>query len=193
MFQRPVTSWEEVKRYVALIQKDRTFRTVVVDPVDNAYLYCTRYVCKEMGIDHPSDEEWGKGWSAVRGEFTEQITRLTNAGKGVVLLSHAVEREIKTRTGLKYDRIGPTMSGQAREVLEGIVDIWAYYTYDGNRRTLIIQGDDHIGAGHRLDHHFRYPSGKRIQSIPMGTSSKEAYTNFVAAFHNQLKEERKAA
>lgn len=189
LFRRPVLKWEDFKAYVYLLERDRKFTTVIVDPVDNAHVYCTRYVCKKMGIDHPSDENWGKGWSAVREEFTDQINRLTNSGKGVVFLSHATEREIKTRTGVKYDKIVPTMSGSAREVLEGIVDIWAYYTYEDGKRVLVIQGDDHIGAGHRLsERHFRYPSGKRISTIPMGGSSKEAYQNFVAAFNNQLKE-----
>lgn len=188
LMQRPVNTWEQFKSYVALLEKDTAFRTVVVDTVDLAYLYCTRAVCKKMGIEHPSDEDWGKGWSAVREEFITQINRLTNSGKGVVLISHAAEREIKTRTGDKYDKIIPTVPGQAREVLEGIVDIWAYYSYSQQHRMLVIQGDDHIGAGHRLDQHFRYASGKRIREIPMGNSSKEAYDNFVAAFRNQLKE-----
>lgn len=186
LYQRPVTTWDEFTGYVRLIKKDTRFRTAVVDTVDLAYLYCTRAVCQRMGIEHPSDEEWGKGWNAVREEFTRQVALLLSSGKGVVFTSHAIEKEVKTRAGGKYDRIVPTMPGQARDVLEGLVDIWAYYHYDQDKRFLTILGDDHIGAGHRLTNHFLTPSGKRIRRIPMGTSSKEAYQNFMKAFHNQL-------
>jgi hypothetical protein len=189
VFQRHVNSWQEFKDYVKLLQKDTSFETVVVDPVDLAYKACFEYVCKKLVIDHPSDESWGKGWNAIRDEFTSEINKLLALKKGVILISHAAEKEIKTRTGDTYHKIMATMSSQAREVLEGIVDIWAYYSYEGKKRVLIIEGDDHVGAGHRLEKHFFYLDGTAIKEIPMGGSPKEAYENFVKAFNNKLAKE----
>ena len=93
---------------------------------------------------------------------------------------------MKKRDGSSYHRTEPSLPGQAKDVLEGLVDIWAFYTYDKDVRTLIIQGDDFIGAGHRIENRFRYADGEPIKIIPMGKSPKEAYQNFVKAFENKL-------
>jgi len=189
IYQRPVANWLEFKKYVALLQKDKKFATIVIDPVDIAYQSCATYICQKLVIDHPSDEEWGKGWQAIKEEFTAEFNKLLHLNKGVIMISHAAEKEIKTRTGDKYHKITATMSGQARDVLEGVVDIWAYYCYDSGSRTLVIEGDDHIGAGHRLETRFRYTDGVRICKIPMGTTAQEAHDNFMKAFNNELRRE----
>ena len=193
VYQRPVQSWQEFKEYVKLLQKDSFFKTIVVDPVDIAYKFCSSYVCKKKVIEHPSDEEWGKGWEAVRDEFTTEINKLLGMKKGVILISHATEKEIKTRSGIKYHKIMATLTGQAQEVLVSIVDIWAYYCYEGKTRMLVVEGDDHIGAGHRLLKHFKYTDGTPIAEIPMGKSSKEGYLNLIKAFNNQLQKGGTAA
>jgi AAA domain len=102
----------------------------------------------------------------------------------VVFVSHATEREVRRRDGSKYDRIQPTMANTARDVVEGMVDIWAYYHYEGKDRYLQIKGDDHISAGHRLQQeHFRW-NGREVDRIWMGRTPVQAYENLLAAFAN---------
>jgi hypothetical protein len=185
IYQRPVRDWNEFKKYVSLVCKDKQFKTVVIDTIDNAYKMCVDYICKKLVIADLSEEDWGLGWRAARDEFTAEITKLLHY-KGVIFLSHAVEREIKKRDGTKYHKISPTMSGQAKDFLEGIVDIWAYYFYEDRKRFLLIEGNDHVGAGHRVEGHFRFTDGTPVVEIPMGTSSKEAHENFIQSFNNQL-------
>jgi len=154
---------------------------------------CVEYICDKLVIKHLSDEEWGKGWQACKDEFNNEIVKLLKTGKGVIFISHAAEKEIKTRTGDTYHRISPTMSNQARDILEGIVDIWMYYGYENKSRSLWIEGNDHIGAGHRLETRFKYTDGSAIAEIPMGKNSTEAHANFIKSFNNQLQkgEDRK--
>lgn len=190
IYQRPVNTWKEFKAYVRLLKKDRSFLTATVDTVDMAYVRCFEYMCQKLGMDHPSDEAYGKGWSAIRGEFTSEMTTLMSLGKGVIFISHATEKEIKTRGGDKYEKIMPTLAGQGRDVIEGMVDLWLYYGYDGRDRVLTITGNDHIGAGHRLKKNFRYPDGSPIHEISMGDNAEESYTNLVAAFNNKLSKPR---
>ena len=188
IYQRPVLSWEAFVKYVDLLEKDKKFRMVAIDNPGNIYKLCTHHMCAKLGIDHPSDEEWGKGWAAVGDEFTHQIMRLTLSGKGVAFIAHATEKEIKSRAGGKFDRIVPALGGQPRDLLEGIVDILAYYTYDGDRRVLIVEGNDLVSAGYRLGvekEHFIALNGEKVVEIPMGNSPKEAYGNFIAAFENR--------
>lgn len=186
IFQRPVHTWREFKGYVRLLKKDRRFANVAVDTVDLAYTRCFEYMMQKLGIEHPSDEAYGKGWSAIRQEFGTEMATLMSIGKGVLFISHATEKEIKMRSGDKYEKIMPTLAGQGRDVVEGMVDLWFYYGYDGRDRVLTITGNDHIGAGHRLKKNFRYPDGSPVHEIPMGANAEEAYANLIAAFNNKL-------
>lgn len=182
--QRPIRNWTDFTGYVKLLDKDKTFRTQVVDTADILFKYCQDAVCRRLGIDHPSDEDWGKGWNAVRDEFTRWITRLMNNGKGTIFISHSTEREIKRRSGGSYHSIQPTLSGQARDVLEGLVDIFAYFDYDGDHRVLTIRGDETVAAGNRLRDHFKW-NGRDVPVIDMGESAEIGYANLVACFNNK--------
>jgi hypothetical protein len=185
IYQRDVKSWNEFKKYVALVSKDRKFKTVTVDTADRAYDMCFKYVCMKNAIEHPSEMEWGKGWNSIKQEFASQIDLLLKCGKGVILISHAADMEIKKRTGESYNKILPTIPKQARELLEGVVDIWSYYNYEDGRRVMYVEGDDYIGAGHRIEKHFRYTNGDPIRKIEMGSNSSEAYQRFIEAFQNK--------
>lgn len=184
IFQVPVRNWKEFEGYIDLAIKDTRFKTIVIDTADYSYEYCLEWVCDKLVIDHPSDEAYGKGWKAVKNEYTRVVNKLLHSGKGVIFISHSKDEEIKTRRNDSYHKVTSSMSGQAKDVLEGLIDIWVNYDYDGRRRYLVIQGNDEVDAGHRLKNHFKYPDGSRIERIDMGTSPEQAYANFIAAFQN---------
>lgn len=189
--QVQVRNWGEFKGYVALAIKDKKTKTIVIDTADFAYEYCFQYVCEQMAMEHPSDESFGKGWSGVRKEFTSVTGDLLHSDKGIIFISHSKDTEFKTRRNESFSKVVSSMPGQAKDVLEGVVDIWANYDYDGKRRILIIGGSDEVDAGHRIEGRFKYPNGEPIEVIPMGRSPKESYRNFVDAFENHMPGERK--
>lgn len=185
VYKHDIDSWLTAKAAVKAIKKDKRFKTVVLDTVDLAYKYCEADFCKRNAIDDPSDMEWGRGWRGIKKEFEGLLTSIAATGKGVIMLAHSEEKEIRPRKGEPYDRIQAIMSKAAREITEGMVDIWAYYQFDGQRRVLTILGDDHIAAGHRFGERFRTPDGTRLRNIDMGNTEQEAYKNFVLAFNNK--------
>lgn len=172
-------NWAEFKKYIRLLEKTKRFRTIGVDTVDLAYQMCYEYVCTKMGVVHPKDDAWTI-WKMIRTEFAKEVIRLASI-RPTVFLSHESEKELKVRSGEYTHRIIPSMSKQAREVLEPLIDIWAYMRYkdDGNRE-ILIRGTKHISAGHRLPNNFI-----DISKIDMGKSAEEAYTNFISAFNNK--------
>ncbi len=193
MFQVACNSWLDLRGYTKLFIKDDRFKTGIVDTADIAYELCMAHVCKKMVIDHPSDEAFGKGWNAVRKEFQSWVMELLGSGKGVIFISHMKDSEFKTRRGESFNKVGASMAAQAADVIEGLVDIWGNYTYDGKKRYLIIGGSDEIDAGNRVEGHFLDVEGEPLDRISMGGSAKEAYRNFVAAFNNELQEVREKA
>lgn len=190
VYQKPVLTWDAYKSYIKLLEKDKFFKVVTVDPIDFIYKSCVKYVCQKNGMDHPSDEGYGKGWSLVSDEFLEWTKRLLACKKGVILISHSAYKEIKTRRGDEYSKILPTLPGGAWGVLEGMIDFWGHMYYDGSKRVMQIIGDEHVGAGHNIEGHFLYKDGTPIKKIPMGNNKKEAYGNFIKAFNNELVREK---
>lgn len=179
-----IDDWRKFQKAIRALRKDKDYDTVVIDIVDKLWPMSEDYICEKFVIEDLAEEEWGKGWRAQKREFERQIDVLLSLGKGVVFISHAQEAEVETRDGDTYDRMQPTMHKKMRETIEGVVDIWAYYTYDRKRRVLQILGDDHVSAGHRLDGRFLTPDGRPLRRIDMGMSAKSAYRNVVAAFNN---------
>lgn len=162
---------------------------IVLDGADIWYQKCLEYVCSKLGIEHPQDEGWGKGWNEVRREFSSGVHRLLNLPLGVWFISHSGWREVETHDGKKIDRLLPKLTGQAEEVLNGLVDGWFAYDYIGKHRVLFLQGNENIGAGHRLNSkdnpHFVDVNGDPLEYIRMGTSPEQGYENFVDAFNNR--------
>lgn len=193
MYQVACTTWTDLRGYTKLFIKDSRFRTGIVDTADLSYELCMAYTCKKMLIDHPSDEGYGKGWSAVRKEYQAWIMELLGSGKGVIFISHMKDSEFKNRRGDSYNKVGASMAGQAADIIEGLVDIWGNYTYNGKKRYLIIGGSDEVDAGNRVQGHFLDIEGKPLDRIPMGNSPEEAYKNFIAAFNNKLHTAREEA
>lgn len=187
LYARLVTKWEEAMGYLQLLEEDQRFDQVVIDIADVIYDYCMEFICSMKGIEHPQDEGYGKAWNALKTEFSGWIRRILNLNKGVIFISHDRLREIESFNGTKYEKIVPTLSGQAEDVISGLVDMWFYYTYWGEERVLVIEGDDHIEAGRRvLKNRFYTPSGDRLKMIPMGNSPEESYENFLLAWNNEF-------
>jgi len=192
IYQVQIPTWADCKGYVKLLEAESKkvkprFKTVVVDGVEIMYRLCFEAMCREMGIEHPHDEkDYGKSWGRIKTEFSGVVHRLLNL-KGIAprFLCHSHWKEVKTRDGAQTEKLTPILSGQAEEILVGQIDIWAAYTYFGKDRVLIVQGDEEIGAGHRVDTAFKTPSGEHVVEIPMGKTSKEAYQNLLLAFNNK--------
>ena len=82
-------AWEAFKDVVAeLEKKGNTFKTIVVDLVEDLYEYCRVYMCGQMGITHESDDSF-KAWDKVRTEFLNTLKRLVNLEyENIILISH---------------------------------------------------------------------------------------------------------
>lgn len=155
-----VVDWSIMRKGIDLLVAEGPgrFKTVIIDTVDRAYDYCLDWVCENRGIEYPGEgadgkNDYGKSWKAVRSEFLTQIYRLTQVGFGLVFTSHAKEQEYGKGAD-KFTRIFPSMSNQARQVVEALVDFFFYAEYikgpDGeNNRVFICQGDEFIWAGAR--------------------------------------------
>lgn len=174
--------WEDVLEvYKALLEAKKAgtlpYKTLIFDTINNFYLYCMDYVCKKNGIKHPSDLDYGKGWSMVRIQFTNAMNAFKSLGLGVIYVSHAAEKTIKTRTG-EYTRYDAAIAGQAYELIVGSCDFVLFVDIisdeNGERRILRTKPCEYWNAGDR--------TGKLPPEIPL--DAKE----FIKAYNIAIKE-----
>lgn len=168
VYQSPISSWEEMMEALAEIAAgEHHFKTIVIDTVDNAYRFCEEYICRKLKIDHPSDAAYGKGFGSVNSEFTRVLTKLGSLPYGLILVSHAREKEVTTRTGT-LNRIGPTLPEGARKIVTGFADCILFFDVetvpngDGKttyRRVIRTKPTTHYEAGDR--------TGRLPETLPL--------------------------
>ena len=119
-----VFAWQMFKEAVeTLCIGGHEFRTIVIDLVEDLLEHCRIYMYDKLGITHEADAGYGKGYDMVRTEFLPQIRRLTNAGYGVILISHEITAEITKRSGEKITTIRPNLQEKYANKIAGMVDI----------------------------------------------------------------------
>lgn len=190
LYQRHVPTWAHWMAYLVKLESipydQFPYTRIVVDGADIWYRRCQTWVCKKLGITHPKDAPWGKGWDMLKETFSESLERLLALPCGSWFISHSAWREVETREkDRKIEKLVPLIKGGGEEILNGKMNGWFAYDYVGQDRVLVILGDERVGAGHNIKNHFLTPSGERVREIPMGADEGEAYANLVNAFNNQ--------
>lgn len=188
LLQQPCPSWAHFKQSIDKIPKPCPYKTFIVDTASVGYDRCMEYTCAKASIDHPSDEGYGKGWDKVKKELASQLSRLMLINAGLVALAHDKAQEIETKSGRKFTKIMPNLTGQAESYFSATIDVIGYYHIEDNQRWLQIREDDFAVAGCRCEENFLTPDGQQIFKIPMGNSPQEAYKNLIKAFNNEQQE-----
>jgi len=177
-YNQPIESWQDFKDVVGLLEsgKGDEFFSVTIDTVDNLMGFCQDFVCKKLRISHMADEDFGKGWSALKTEFKTEINKLQNTGIGVIFISHSKEVEIKTRV-LKINKWMPTFSKQARDVIIPLVDeMFYFYIQEKNEKGKLV-AERRIACHPGESHEAKDRIGRFPESMPMNVKEVIATYN----------------
>lgn len=145
-------AWEVFKDTVEeLEKKDNSFKTIVVDLLEDIYEHCRVFMCNQMGISHESDDSF-KAWDKVRSEFLNTMKRLVNLDyENIVFISHEdTSKDIMKKGGDKITAIKPNLQDKVANKIAGMVDIVARCIADGNVRNLSFKTSEVIFGGGRL-------------------------------------------
>lgn len=131
VYEIPIRNWEDFREaYKAIAdavkKNELQFKTIIIDTVDNLYKMCQDAKVKELGITHPSDLEWSKGWDVVNTTFLTALTALASLPPGLVLISHAQRNEIKPRGKPSYTKFTTTLTNSAWKIVSALVDLIVY-------------------------------------------------------------------
>ena len=145
-------AWETLKDVLLeLEKKENTFKTIVIDLVEDTYEHCRVWCYNKMGIEHESDNSF-KAWDYVRNEFLGTMKRIMNLDyENIILISHEdMSKDITKRTGDKITAIRPNITEKISLKLAGMVDIVARIVVDDGKRSISFKSDNVIFGGGRL-------------------------------------------
>lgn len=130
-----LSSWDQAKRVFADIRAGKypQFQTIVVDLLEDLYVWAEREFCESKKIEHIGDyKSMGAGYSVVRKEFFAEISKLISVDKHVIFLSHEVTLMEKNRVGaetykhypsnkISIDKQWDDIEGQVRYFLRAYI------------------------------------------------------------------------
>lgn len=147
-------AWEQFLDDVQELEAGNTngFKTVVLDLVEDLYEFCRQYVLHKNGWEHEADGAYGKGWSAVTGEFHNAIKRLKAVGLQVVYISREDRKDVTLKNGITRTTFQPNISAKVANFLTGTVDItMRAYVNDSDKHVLQLQKAPQIFGGGRYE------------------------------------------
>ena len=145
-------AWDIFKDVIAeLEKKDNSFKTIIVDLLEDAYEYCRLWMYDQMGITHESDDSF-RAWDKVRTEFLSTLKRLMALDyENIILISHEdTSKDITKKGGDKLTSIKPNLADKVATKVAGMVDIVARVVADGDSRILSFKTNEVIFGGGRL-------------------------------------------
>lgn len=145
-------AWDVFKDTISeLEKKENTFRTIVVDLLEDLYEHCRLYMYQQMDITHESDDSF-RAWDKVRGEFLNTLKRLMNLDyENIILISHEdTSKDITRKGGDKITAIKPNLQEKVANKVAGMVDVVARIVADGETRTFSFKSNEVIFGGGRL-------------------------------------------
>lgn len=180
-------AWVMFKDVVAeLEKKQNSFRTIIVDLLEDVYEYCRLYMCEEMGISHESDDSF-RAWDKVRSEFLNTLKRLMALDyENIVLISHEdTSKDITKKGGDKVTSIKPSLQDKVADKVSGMVDVVGRIVADGDVRTFSFKSNEVIFGGGRLK--------VKAKDIPLDVQAlfeiyDEANRNAAAANKNHVED-----
>lgn len=145
-------AWELFKDTISeLEKKENSFRTIIVDLLEDSYEHCRLYMYQQMGITHESDDSF-RAWDKVRGEFLNTLKRLMNLDyENIILISHEdTSKDITRKGGDKITAIKPNLQEKVANKVAGMVDVVARIVADGDARIFSFKSNEVIFGGGRL-------------------------------------------
>ena len=146
-------AWQIFKDAIAeLEKKENTFKTIVVDLLEDLYEHCRLYMYDKLSIEHESDDSF-RAWDKVRTEFLSTVKRLMNLDyENIVLISHEdSSKDLTRRTGDKITNIKPNIQDKIANKIAGMVDIVARVVAEDDERKLSVKPSEVVFGGGRLN------------------------------------------
>lgn len=151
--KKTTLAWQKFKDAIEELEtQDNDFKTIIIDLVEDLYMYCRLYMYDKLGITHESDDSF-KAWDKVRTEFLSTMKRCMNLDyENIILISHLdATKNLTKKTGESFSKVSPAIQPKIADKLAGMVDIVGRVYVDQGIRKLSFKTDEIIFGGGRLE------------------------------------------
>lgn len=104
-----------------IVSGKHTFKTIVVDLLEDVYRWYRHDLLEKKGIEHEGDLGYGKGWDLIRTTFLSDIFKLLSTPYDVIFISHSTMITVKDRKGVEHHSFKPSsfLPEKVLDVIEG--------------------------------------------------------------------------
>lgn len=99
-------SWAEMKK--AFKRNFDDYETIVVDLLEDSYLWADAEFCRDNRLQHISDMGYGKGYGILGNDFFIEYQKLLALPKNIILIMHGRSEILKNRRGMEYTKFSPS-------------------------------------------------------------------------------------
>ena len=144
-------AWAVFKEYIDELEKGgNSYKTIVVDLVNDTYEMCRLFMYDKLSITHESDDARG-AWDKVRTEYLSTMRRMTHLPyENIILLSHEATYELNPNGRDKKLGYKPKIQDKVADSLAGMVGIAGRAFVEDGKHLLAIKSDDTVFGGGRL-------------------------------------------
>lgn len=147
-----------LKEVIALLQKTKKFKTVVIDTADMMAKCCQDFFVGRKNVEHISDAgDYGKGWDiCLNTPFRQAVLAIQQTGRGVVAITHS-KKEISRYSAGEVARKETTLPKGPAHFLISQADIVMHGEMGKKRagqlsrdRILVCGAEVDVLAGNRM-------------------------------------------
>lgn len=181
----PINTWGEFLKTLRDLKKPEAkelYETIIIDTADIAFSLCEKYICSQNDVESIGDIPYGKGYSLVADEFDTKLRSIVQMNFGLVLISHAQDKNFKDEQEQEYQKIVPTLPNKAQTIVSRLCDIIGYSRSVNNPETgasetrLFMRGTPRYVAGSRFKHtpdSILFNHGNLVDAISNAVSKLE--------------------
>lgn len=157
---QPINKWAEFKQVLKQLKDPKIqekFETVIVDTADIMWDLAEKHIVQRENVEKIGDIPFGGGYKMVESEVDECLRSIALMDYGLVMISHAEDKEFTDESGESYQKIVPTLPKKARKIVTRMADIIGYsrtiQDEEGNTSVnLYMRGTPRFEAGSRWKH-----------------------------------------
>lgn len=183
---QPINKWAEFKQVLKQLKEpgvQEKFETIIIDTADIMWDLAEKHVCSREGVEKIGDIAFGGGYKMVEQEVDECLRSIALMDYGLVMISHAEDKEFTDEAGESYQKIVPTLPKKARKIVTRMADIIGYsrtiQDEEGNTTVnLYMRGTPRFEAGSRWKYtplvvEFNYKNLVNAIAEAIGKQEKE--------------------
>lgn len=196
-----ITNWRDMREALRQLKRPEVrdaFNVVIVDTIDLAAKYCTKYICVQNDVDDLGDVGYGKAYAQMRSEFEDVFIAIAQMGYALIFIGHEDYSHDEATGSIS---VKPSLSPKkVNDIICNMADIygWAHYAnYEeetGARILTVRSNHDDIACGTRFKYmksEFPFSYDSLVQAIGEAideaekNGDKDNFTNEPIQFTNE--------